>query len=656
MLDGEENVMPAVQNNNSVESMQSHTLIPFIIGVTGHRDPVHLQGESTTKVEIKQAIKDCILFWRDKLGDKTPIWLMSAMAEGSDLLAIQAIEELQTSGLTGATDFKIIPCLPMASKAYEKDFTAAPNEQEFGLAGFKHYLNAYQKNIIVVDEQPPINKNQQPTDESDIQLQRNYQYLNVGLFIAKYSNVLLALWDGHSSKGIGGTADIVRYKCGEHLDWCSKMIPTGLRPHSEFDGQIGGVVQHIPIVRRQSASEQAKLVELIELKHKAYTDSPYPLYVSHSSNKESNPIQTFLSNEFALLNQQIVRFNSHAELNHIDKSPAKIAGIEKGLQDTAHLFYQADASAIAYQKKYRNNLGSFIRLAAYGLICYEIMSIVLNSSFGIAFNIAILLCIFALILLIKLDKKNQTKIKYQTFRCVAEALRIRAYLNIGNVPPDVKPIIPRRYRQNWPIINYASRLAELVLWSKTVKTDMPLLKAEWLQGQIEYLDSRLQMNDKSTLKDFFYKRPKKAATLLARWSRRSFILAIFIAIALMFIQTTHVFQPLCSSLSMPWLCNPIAQWLADYNTESSLAQYTLLSVQFALMLGTVMALWQELANYQYTYNGYENLRMLFVRALYLLDKKPEKLPAEMLTELAREAMEEHTVWNHSEHQTDLIHR
>jgi len=58
LLDGEENVMPAAQNNNAVESMQSHTLIPFIIGVTGHRDPVHLQGESTTKVEIKQAIKD----------------------------------------------------------------------------------------------------------------------------------------------------------------------------------------------------------------------------------------------------------------------------------------------------------------------------------------------------------------------------------------------------------------------------------------------------------------------------------------------------------------------------------------------------------------------------------------------------------------------
>lgn len=648
--------MLVTESHHSTDSAPTHSLVPFIIGITGHRDPLHLQTENSTALEIKQAIKNCIVYWRKKLGDKTPIWLMSGMAEGCDLLALEALDELRESGITGDDNFAVFPCLPMPSAEYEKDFAESPEEYQFGLAGFNRYLNEHRKNMIVVSEKFQVTQSNPLLVEGDDQQQRNYQYLNVGLFIAKYSHVLIALWDGNESKGVGGTADIVRYKCGEGLDWCNDKIAAGLRPHSEFDGQIGGVVQHIPIVRRQSSSDEPLLSKLVQLEHKDYADTPFPLYVSHCLNRKINPIQTFLSNEFALLNQQIIRFNTFAQSNHIDNSAAKITGIENGLKDTAGLFYQADASAVVHQKSYRNNLGSFIRIALYGLITYEVMSIVLNISLGIALNVAILVCIFALISLIRLEKKNQTKIKYQTFRCVAEALRIRAYLNLANVPPDVKPIIPRRYRQNWPIINYACRLAELTLWSQTIETNTSLVKSEWLQGQIDYLDSRLQMTGKSTIADFFYKRPKKAATFLAKWSRRAFTLAIVVATVLIFIQIAHLIHPLCASYSDHWQCNQMAQLIQQYKTDHWLANYTLLSVQFALMVGTIMALWQELANYQYTYKGYENLRMLYVRALYLLDKEQNDLQTEMLAELAQEAMEEHASWNHSEHQTDLIHR
>lgn len=630
--------MKAAQGNQSQESASSNALVPFIIGVTGHRDPYQLQTENSSIDEIKEAIKDCILYWRKKLGKQTPIWLMSAMAEGCDLLAVQALEELRDSGISDTDNFEVFPCLPMDSAEYEKDFVTTPEEYQFGLSGFKKHLSAHHKNTIVVSEQFQTMQTKPSSVESNAQQQRDYQYLNVGLFIAKYSHVLIALWDGNVSGGVGGTADIVRYKCGERLEWCNDKIAIGLQPHSEFDGQIGGVVQHISINRRQSNPATPLLSELIQLEHKDYKDTPYPLYVSYCLNKQENPIKEFLSNEFALLNKQLIRFNTFAEQNHVDASRHKIAGIEKGLNKFSRLFYQADASAMVYQKSYRNNLGSFIRIAVYGLISYELMSALINKPLGIVFNVTILVCILGLVFLIKQEKKNQTKIKYQTFRCVSEALRIRAYLNLANVPPDVKPIIPRRYRQNWPIIHYVSRLAELELWTQTVSADIGLVKTEWLQGQIDFLDSRLQMSGKTTFEEFIYKRPKKAATFLARWASRAFILAIVVATILIDIQIAHEIQ---QGQSDSWF---------------TISTLMLLGAQFALMLGAVMALWQELANYHYTYNGYENLRMLYVRALYLLDKKQDSLQAAMLAELAQEAMAEHAVWNHSEHQTDLIHR
>ncbi|MHC2218856.1 hypothetical protein [Rhizobium leguminosarum] len=40
-------------------------------------------------------------------------------------------------------------------------------------------------------------------------------FLNAGIFIARHSDLLMAVWDGKPAEGLGGTGDIVKY-CSDH--------------------------------------------------------------------------------------------------------------------------------------------------------------------------------------------------------------------------------------------------------------------------------------------------------------------------------------------------------------------------------------------------------------------------------------------------------
>jgi hypothetical protein len=147
---------------------------------------------------------------------------------------------------------------------------------------------------------------------------------------------------------------------------------------------------------------------------------------------------------------------------------------------------------------------------------------------------------------------------------------------------------------------------------------------------------RLDDESKCEYPEFLYKRPKKAFYFLSRWSSRCFIGAIVLGVVLIGLQIAFVYF--------------------DQKVHEGWSTATLLGVQLALMVGTVMALWQELANYKSTFEGYEKLQMLYQRALFLVNKDAADVRPEMLIDLAQEAMEEHAQWHDSEHQSDLTNR
>lgn len=175
--------------------------IPLVFGVSGHRDPVpadlpKLQGQ----------LQNIFAHFRAAY-PATPFKLLTPLAEGADRLAAKVALSAEI-GLW-------VP-LPMKQQEYERDFTTAKS-----LAEFRALLATAESHWAF-----PITTN--PRTES-----RTRHYAEVGDFIARYSHVLILLWDGKDNRKIGGTAWVKKRR--EHWvnaasDPCRGIVPMGYGP------------------------------------------------------------------------------------------------------------------------------------------------------------------------------------------------------------------------------------------------------------------------------------------------------------------------------------------------------------------------------------------------------------------------------------------
>ena len=116
--------------------------------------------------------------------------VFSPLAVGADRLVARKLLERRGS--------RLIAVLPIPEADYiddfgpsdlhRKNYEGAEARQEF-----RHWLSHRAIETIVM---PPS-------------ATRNESYEKVGFYVAKYSDVMIAVWDGLPSQGRGGTADIV---------------------------------------------------------------------------------------------------------------------------------------------------------------------------------------------------------------------------------------------------------------------------------------------------------------------------------------------------------------------------------------------------------------------------------------------------------------
>jgi Protein of unknown function (DUF4231) len=143
--------------------------LSLVVGVTGHRD---IAGDDEPPL---RAAFGGILERLGRTCPHTPLLVLSGLAAGADSLAAE--EAL-------ARNIPVMACLPMPVAEYEKDFS--PEE----LALFRKLLAACARVTVT-----------SPT--------RQNGYVATGLFIAQYSHLLVAFWDEKTSRGPGGTADVI---------------------------------------------------------------------------------------------------------------------------------------------------------------------------------------------------------------------------------------------------------------------------------------------------------------------------------------------------------------------------------------------------------------------------------------------------------------
>jgi hypothetical protein len=143
------------------------------IGVTGHRrfDDHALAREMTSHVLDRL------------LPDGNPVTVVSSLAEGGDRLVAELC--LARSG----SELHVV--LPLRRDDYLRDFSAAESRHEFDA------LMARAESVEVVEQRAGDT--------------REDAYQRAGRAVVDAVDVVVALWDGASSRGQGGTAEIIQY-------------------------------------------------------------------------------------------------------------------------------------------------------------------------------------------------------------------------------------------------------------------------------------------------------------------------------------------------------------------------------------------------------------------------------------------------------------
>src|SRR5437763_702523 len=162
-------------------------LLPLVIGLTGHRE---FPDEDIPKLQqrIRQIFQNI-----SEQYPSTPIILLTSLAEGADRLGAHIGLEM---------GMELIAPLPLEREVYETDFAGNKSKQEFDAL-----LERARKWFEL-----PLVEGATPEGVKTQGYERNLQYAEVGAYIARYSQILVALWDGIEYERLGGTSMVVSYK------------------------------------------------------------------------------------------------------------------------------------------------------------------------------------------------------------------------------------------------------------------------------------------------------------------------------------------------------------------------------------------------------------------------------------------------------------
>jgi hypothetical protein len=185
---------------------------PLVIGVAGHRD---LRPEDVPQLE--SAVTEILVELKSKYC-ATPLILISSLAEGADRLAARVALKM---------DARLVVPLPMPVAMYETDFKEQESRKEF------HELL---DQAVYSFEAPLLSPAQKVSVDGR---ERNLQYEEAGKYIARESQIVIALWDGVANGKTGGTAVVVKFQTEGMDEDMDNLEPRELFP-----------VYHIPTPRK----------------------------------------------------------------------------------------------------------------------------------------------------------------------------------------------------------------------------------------------------------------------------------------------------------------------------------------------------------------------------------------------------------------------
>ena len=461
----------------SDRAFQAHSPLPLVIGVTGHRD---LRPEDLPRLE--SALRSALLDIQQTYPSSSAV-LLSALAEGADRLAAHVALDL---------GIKLIVPMPMRQELYECDFETAASRQEF--------RNLLGRAIGAVDL--PL---MEGTLEEEIRRHgpaRDREYAKAGAYIAAYSQIFFALWDGVPDSGdkVGGTAQTVGFRLAGAED------PFVRRRKPRMFGAATGPVLHLETPRISNPASGSLSCAIRRLMPPDTSENSFEKICRRIDifNRDARTFETSLARSSS---------DRVAGLLNTDSAslPAILGSMPAAFRQMIEQYSAADGLALRFRAWALSSWVHVYAGAAISALFFNMHS----SFFAVAdappeslrdalrgmpwFLIAALACsTFTAALLYGRAEKGEYQTKYQDYRALAEALRIQFFWKIAGVNDLVVDRYLRKQHSELEWIRSALRSCD-VLFAASASTADPItltrsarleLVAKWVSDQRRYYSSK----------------------------------------------------------------------------------------------------------------------------------------------------------------------
>jgi hypothetical protein len=385
------------------------TGVPLVLGVTGHRE-FRPGDEESLRTLVTSVIGDIRLRCAH-----TPLILLTPLAEGADRLVAKVALD--------AGAWLVVP-MPLARPAYEATFRNDDSRRKFG-----EFL-AHPRMLRTMHLDVPACVGAEQFDEAT---RRRLAYLCCGAFVARHSQVLIALWDGNREHGLGGTAAIVDYRRTGRLVADPLVLrlfaelpePFGI-PQRPLDAPEFGPVYHI--VTPRPGPHQPVPADALTLQRLALT-----MY-DHDRKKTAKGAAYF-----AQLEALWERIDAYNETWPTDARPTTSSPADREPMIAALAAAGAGASALARTNQ-RDTYGAltfiFVVVLLAALAFEGFAHLVSSESVASLFALTIYVGLLALAYLRFRDGRI-VQTDFQDHRALAEGLRVQLAWRRAGLPHSV---------------------------------------------------------------------------------------------------------------------------------------------------------------------------------------------------------------------------
>jgi hypothetical protein len=369
--------------------------IPFLIGVVGHRDLV--PGELRA---IRAAVEQLLRKVCSESPDVTPT-LLTSMADGADLLVAEVAADL---------DIPIIAVLPMSHDQCRAELATDEARAAFD----RIYARCERLEVALPDQS--VAAAQEPSAEQ----KRDLQFQRAGALVARYSALLIAIWDGLDTEHAAGTARVVEYR------------RRGMQPPDDEESAL-------PVHMLLSAQDNDLMYEIrCARRSRSPPSEPTPRVIgfvgsgAHGGEAIPESLATVLG-RIAAFNRDVEEFRDDIEHRAHRLSLPSPYPVPERLTYLDELFRAADWMGTHYRRAFTAALRA--RYVLWAVMAFLLLSFKKesDSTMGIVAIYGVLV-VFVLGLGLALwAHRRSWHRKYLDYRALAEGLRVDFYWEIAGV-------------------------------------------------------------------------------------------------------------------------------------------------------------------------------------------------------------------------------